>query len=260
MKRILRSFVMLIFFLCFSNTPSLAATIDVAARNNFFDPANITIDVGDTVRWTNLGTVIHTTTSGTNCAPDGTWNSGSLLPGQSFSVIFNEPGTLPYYCIPHCFDGMRGSVTVRSSSTPVPTGQQIFTYPATGLPARNLEPSQAKPIGVGSVADNGNILSVRVDTGSFAGSVDVYFAIFAPAVARDDFFLLQPDSMTFFLLSVDGLGQPWMANTSGDINVALFGDVSLSLIPPGTYELYLVVTPAGSLGSFYAWKTSFTVF
>jgi plastocyanin len=60
-----------------------------------FNPNPITINVGDTVRWTNNDPVDHTTTS-----PDN-WNSGSLTSGTSFSEVFESPGTFNYFCSIH---------------------------------------------------------------------------------------------------------------------------------------------------------------
>ena len=60
-----------------------------------FNPNTITINVGDTVRWTNNDPVDHTTTS------LGNWNSGSLTSGASFSEVFETPGTFNYCCSFH---------------------------------------------------------------------------------------------------------------------------------------------------------------
>jgi len=77
-----------------------------------FEPRNLTIAPGDTVTWVNQGTVQHTTTSGTSCNADGRWNSGLLSPGQSFTFVFPDSGSYPYFCIPHCLSDMRGAVNV----------------------------------------------------------------------------------------------------------------------------------------------------
>jgi plastocyanin len=61
-----------------------------------FTPRNVQVHVGDTVKWTNNGTMIHTSTSNTNV-----WNSGNLAPGASVSFTFNTTGKFPYHCILH---------------------------------------------------------------------------------------------------------------------------------------------------------------
>ena len=118
-----------------------AATVEVSMVNFKFEPQNVPINVGDTIKWTNNGTVQHTTTSGTNCTKDGKWDSGLLSPGQTFSFIFNTAGNFPYYCIPHCaLFGMTGTVivnagpattTVPGTTTSVPGGTTTTTAAGT---------------------------------------------------------------------------------------------------------------------------------
>ena len=71
-----------------------------------------TIRVGDTIRWSWAGGMEHSSTSGPcpPCNGDGLWNSGVMFSG-SFSRTFNEPGSFPYFCIPHQSD-MTGTVVV----------------------------------------------------------------------------------------------------------------------------------------------------
>ena len=53
-----------------------ANTIDVKIQNFQFIGKDITISVGDTVRWTNLDSTTHTSTQGRVHMPDGSefWN------------------------------------------------------------------------------------------------------------------------------------------------------------------------------------------
>ena len=60
--------------------------------DNAFSPPSITVNVGDRIRWTNKGAFNHTTES------SGNWKSGTLTPGDSFSVVFDSPGTFNYFC------------------------------------------------------------------------------------------------------------------------------------------------------------------
>src|SRR5215208_1460992 len=83
--------------------------VTVRMEDNFFEPANITVEPGTTVTWVQSGNNSHTTTS-----YDGLWDSG-MLPGgsgQTFSYTFNTPGTYRYFCRPHEAQGMVGTVTV----------------------------------------------------------------------------------------------------------------------------------------------------
>ncbi len=91
------------------------AVVDVDIMNFTFIPDPVTVQAGDTVRWTQHDTVQHSTTSGTTTGgtrhPDGLWDSGLMGQGQSFSHTFDAAGTFPYYCIPH-FTFMTGTVIV----------------------------------------------------------------------------------------------------------------------------------------------------
>jgi plastocyanin len=75
-----------------------------------FSPPDLSISPGDIVTWTNDHTITHTTTS-----DDGgvEWDSGDLLPGESFSHTFDMAGIYPYLCTIH--PSMTGIVTVESS-------------------------------------------------------------------------------------------------------------------------------------------------
>lgn len=65
-----------------------------------FSPKVISVEAGDTVRFVWLGAIPHTTTSDTPSGEDS-WNSGLLGQGGSYDVVLQNPGTHPYYCIPH---------------------------------------------------------------------------------------------------------------------------------------------------------------
>lgn len=85
---------------------------EVGMGSQTFSPANIEVEVGTTVTWTNGSSVVHTVTSGTDGEHDDKFDSGNLSPGESFSYTFDEAGSYPYFCIPHVNLGMTGSVTV----------------------------------------------------------------------------------------------------------------------------------------------------
>lgn len=70
-----------------------------------FRPKTITITKGTRVKWTNRGSVSHTTTSNR-----GLWNSGVLAPGETFSRVFKKAGTFKYHCTIH--STMHGKIIV----------------------------------------------------------------------------------------------------------------------------------------------------
>ena len=82
-----------------------ASTTAVEIVDFSFRSDTLEIAAGTTVTWTNEDTVPHTAT-----ADDGSFDSGSLGKGDSFSHTFDEPGTYPYFCAFHT--GMRGTIVV----------------------------------------------------------------------------------------------------------------------------------------------------
>ena len=90
-----------------------ATTKTVEIKNYAYSPASLTINVGDTVTWTNMDTAPHTVTV-TNGPVK--FSSGNLGHGESFSYTFKVVGTYSYYCAVH--PDMVASVTVVGSSSP----------------------------------------------------------------------------------------------------------------------------------------------
>lgn len=84
------------------DTSAEGTTHDVEIAGFAFNPLEITIKVGDTVRWTNKDNQVHTSTSGASWNnPDGGWDSGHLQKDASFEHTFEAAGEFSYYCIPH---------------------------------------------------------------------------------------------------------------------------------------------------------------
>ena len=77
----------------------------VAARDNFYAPAAVSVQQGGSVCWTNQGANFHTVTSTTNV-----FASPTMPPGATFRFTFVNAGTFPYFCQIH---GTAMSGTVR---------------------------------------------------------------------------------------------------------------------------------------------------
>jgi plastocyanin len=80
---------------------AVTATIEGFA----FDPGNLEVAAGTTVTWTNNDSAAHTVT-----ADDGSFQSGRLEQGDTFSYTFETAGTFSYHCEYH--SGMTATVTV----------------------------------------------------------------------------------------------------------------------------------------------------
>ncbi len=87
----------------------VAAATTVSIGDNFYSPATVTINVGDTVTWQNDGAADHSAT-----ADDGSFDTGVFRGGQSRSETFSSAGTIPYFCTVHG-QAQSGKVVVRSS-------------------------------------------------------------------------------------------------------------------------------------------------
>jgi plastocyanin len=84
-----------------------AASGSVTISDFQFAPASITVEMGDTVTWTNAGPTAHSATG-------DSFDTGIFSEGQSRSETFNEAGTFSYICTPH--PQMKGTVTVQAAA------------------------------------------------------------------------------------------------------------------------------------------------
>ena len=74
--------------------------------NTCFLPYEVVVNAGDTVLWDNIDDVLHTV----NSMDEGLFDSDLISAGDTFEVVFEEPGTFDYICIVHPW--MLGTVTV----------------------------------------------------------------------------------------------------------------------------------------------------
>jgi len=80
--------------------------VSVHMRQQSFVPEKLVAKSGSTISWTNDDTVPHSVT-----ADDGRFDSGPLLPGQSFKWMAGSAGKVAYHCIYH--PSMTATLTVR---------------------------------------------------------------------------------------------------------------------------------------------------
>lgn len=123
-----RSVLFAICLAVVANENARAATHTVTFGFFFFNPNNLTVNVGDTVVWQSApGGGSHTVTG---TGSDAICGSGTLV---SCSHTFNTPGSFPYECIlpGHATAGMTGVVTVESAATNIPPSVTI-TNPVNG--------------------------------------------------------------------------------------------------------------------------------
>ena len=105
-------FASVLFFSCSKNNDEISLNPDGSVRGsgvvpttyaarigierNVFNPADVTIMQGGTVLWVNGDNQVHTVT-----ADDGSFDSGDIQAGGSFSFTFTAIGPHTYHCKYH---------------------------------------------------------------------------------------------------------------------------------------------------------------
>ncbi len=99
-----------------------AAQVDIEMGDNFFRERTMTVNVGDTVVWTNRGNRPHDVTS----TDGGPLNSPRrMMNGATYTYTADMPGTYEYVCTIH--PGMDGTLIVQAAG-----GAQPSAAPRTG--------------------------------------------------------------------------------------------------------------------------------
>jgi len=148
-RRVLRIGGVILAGLAGTASGSTGGAAEIAMRGNedgsdvWYDPVGLHVRPGQAIRWTNhdagnahTATAYHPHHSGRpNRIPDGAapWDSGYLLPGESFAVTLLVEGVYDYFCLPHELAGMVGRIVV--GSPPVaepPPGDVPGVFPPVG--------------------------------------------------------------------------------------------------------------------------------
>jgi plastocyanin len=74
-------------------------------RNSQFTPAEITVNVGDTIKWINHDIVPHTAT-----ADDKSWDSKLIGSGEEWELIVERNMFTTYFCTFH--PGMKATIRI----------------------------------------------------------------------------------------------------------------------------------------------------
>jgi plastocyanin len=93
-----------------SGSSMAPATASVTIKNMAFNPSSLSVTAGSTVTWMNSDTTIHTVT-----ADDGSFNSGNIAIGATYSRVFSTAGTFSYHCTIH--PEMTGKVVVTAKTS-----------------------------------------------------------------------------------------------------------------------------------------------
>ncbi len=240
---------------------SWATSFGVQIAGFAFSPPSLTINVGDTVVWTQIDSVGHNTVS-----DNGLWTSPVLSPGQTFSFTFNTPGTFGYLCTIHPF--MTGSVTVvgqAPNSPPTvaltsPTSGAVFDAPGSVTLSATAADSDGSvsqveffnghtSVGVVSsppysltlnnlVGGNYSITAVATDNqGAKTTSAAVSFQVNAPPIVA----LTSPTTGSIFKAPAAVTVSALASDSDGSVSQVEFfnGGVSLGVVKTPPYSLSL---------------------
>ncbi len=171
MRSVSLAAVILAFGLADAATAQTTHVVEVFS--NFYSPKDISIQPGDSVRWDWKGG-FHTVTSGNGSACS---NSGVLFDAPSdfanttFTFTFNEAGKFDYYCLPHEFLNMFGSVSVSALSiNGTPSAGNPVSFTVANLPASD-EGGRALVL----LSITGTSPGIAVPGGPCAGTIDIRF-------------------------------------------------------------------------------------
>lgn len=144
--------------------------------SNLFSPANVTINEGDKVIWSNLAPT-HNVAQSANALSnvwDGSgFRSGAVGAFDTFQHTFPTAGTFFYVCEPHApITGMRGTVTVQAVEVGDPANLFVdFNEPSNGVgtegsPFNNLgiAISTASEMGVINLKSGSSIETFTAET------------------------------------------------------------------------------------------------
>ena len=173
---------------------SQAATRDVEIPGRYFQPPRVTINAGNTVRWTNASGDRHSIKSSSRSSesfassdscPGGILFSDCLRSGESYAHTFPRAGTYDYFCQIHGNDnpypscGMCGRVTVRKQSG----GTIAPTTPGTASPTTTSSASATPTISGSPAASPGASTAVAApDENDTSSTTLVAIAVLAVAL------------------------------------------------------------------------------
>ena len=144
------------------------ATDAITVKNFTYMSANLTINIGDTVTWTNTDSAPHTATSDSPL-----FDTGTLTTGQSASFTFTTAGTFPYHCTIHPF--MTASITVNGSAAPPVLTHLTASATAGAKFSYTITATGTQPITFSATLPSGLTLSNATISGTFttAGTVSI---------------------------------------------------------------------------------------
>jgi plastocyanin len=123
------SLVALLFFVPAADAQANQRIVFISSMA--FSPAQLDVESGTTIVWSNQDNLPHTVT-----ADDGTFDSGALFSGETYSFTFQSPGRITYHCSIHPFMTASVAVSDGGGDATAPTDTSAATKAATtGAPS-----------------------------------------------------------------------------------------------------------------------------
>ncbi len=219
-----------------------------------------------TVTPTGTGTgVVSSTPSGINCGADctesypagtlvtlaATPTSGSTFVGWSGGGCSGTGGCTVTMGSDQAITAQFDAAAA-SSLIPMPSGLQVIYYDAVAAPVLSADPSEARPIALGPVANGGDTFNLEIGLKEFVAPVDMYLGAYCPAFHPTLIFLFTDDNA--LVSASDGL-VPWRAGAKVETHENIFTGIPIELLPPGMWNFLLLVAPSSNPSGQYLWWT-----
>ncbi len=190
----------------------------------FYSPRSISVNLGETVSWTNQDDADHTVTSKIS----GIFNSGIFGTSQSFSHQFSEDGTFEYFCQLHPW--MVGTVVAGKG------GDVPISEPA---PQPTTDPNPT-PASTPSTPQGSSQFTVTIPSGAAAQTITPYYSPNSISIKISDSVLWKNSDIGFHTVT-SGKAKP-----DGLFDSGLFGPgetFTRQFSLAGTIEYFCVVHP-----------------
>lgn len=186
--------------------------------------------------------------------------NGNGFNEDEVDYTFEESGVYTVTCTADDGKGGRKSKSVAvqvspSVTLPLPERGEVYSSLIPVMnPFASGEASSCRPVAF-SGFDRG-VVDVKILVPKFESPVDIYLLIYAPAI----------DSENLYEVTYDGRIQsmskglvPWKRAVEEEVSEEPFGEIPLSLLPPGMYYIGVGVTPVEDLSKYYLWISYFMV-
>ena len=143
-----------------------------------------------------------------------------------------------------------------NSSSSTKAVQRVVAYDPIFKPVISSDLLKAKPVGVGAIAEDGNILSLEVGLGNLQFPVDAYMTLYSPSESGEPVHAYTLNAENEFKPLVDAK-QIWRSGVTS-LREVISETPAIELIP-GKYMIVFEIKMQGSADLYHSWMTTFTI-